>query len=221
MTGIRGKYLGINRLEALCDGVFAIAMTLLVLEIKIPGHEDLARAGGLYPYLQHLWPSYLAFAVTFILIGIYWTNHCWLFSFIRSTDHTANMIQVFFLMSISFLPFTTAVLGDYINDKEYFNASVTLYAIGMFLPVLPLTAFMFYATHRRRLTLHNLSVDFMRRARLKLVVSILIASGSIALSFYFPKTTIIILSALWIMYLLPPEKPKYDGEMEAAGAGQP
>jgi uncharacterized membrane protein len=202
--------LSTNRLEAFCDGVFAIAATLLVLEIKIPKHEEIALAGSLSHYLINLWPSYLMYSITFVLIGVYWSNHNWLFSFIRKTDHTANMIQVVFLMAISFLPFSTAILGDYISEPDSRQAAITLYAVGMFAPVVPIYVFFLYATQDWRLVDKNLAHDFIRRGRTKLGMSFLIALACIGLSIYYPITSVIVLTLLWIMYLLPPEKPVFD-----------
>ena len=64
-----------KRPEAFCDGVFAIAITLLILEIKIPGREEIEKYNGLQNYPVHLWPSYFAYIFSFSTIGIYWANH--------------------------------------------------------------------------------------------------------------------------------------------------
>jgi uncharacterized membrane protein len=96
-----------NRLEAFSDGVFAIAITLLVLEIKVPP-PDLALGAG----LLHLWPSYLAYMVSFLVIGAIWINHHAMFRHIVRVDETLLLLNVLHLMFIAFLPFPTAVLAQ-------------------------------------------------------------------------------------------------------------
>src|SRR6185295_9004600 len=91
------------RLEAFSDGVFAIAITLLVLEIRVPPPEAVQRAGGLAAALLHLWPSYLGYFISFITIGIMWSNHHSIFLYIRRVDRYFLVINVFFLMCIGFL----------------------------------------------------------------------------------------------------------------------
>ena len=96
-----------NRLEAFSDGVFAIAITLLVLEIKVPSADT-----ALGPALLHLWPSYLAYVVSFVVIGAIWINHHAMFEHIERTDGMLSLLNVLHLMLVAFLPFPTAVLAE-------------------------------------------------------------------------------------------------------------
>jgi TMEM175 potassium channel family protein len=99
-----------SRLEAFSDGVFAIAITLLVLEIVVP-HIDEPNALG--PAILDLWPSYLAYATSFLTIGIMWTNHHSVFRQLGEVDHRFLFINLGLLMCISFVPFPTTLLADY------------------------------------------------------------------------------------------------------------
>jgi len=94
-----------NRLEAFSDGVTAIAITLLVLEITVPPGETLGLG------LLHLWPSYLAYAISFVVIGAIWLNHHAMFDLIVRADHCLLLLNTLHLMFIAFLPFPTAVLA--------------------------------------------------------------------------------------------------------------
>lgn len=96
-----------NRLEAFSDGVFAIAITLLVLEIKVPLSNTALGA----EFLQ-LWSSYLAYVVSFVVIGAIWINHHAMFQHIVRVDGTLLLLNVLHLMPIAFLPFPTAVLAE-------------------------------------------------------------------------------------------------------------
>src|SRR5438105_2769398 len=112
-----------QRLETFSDGVFAIAITLLVLEIKVPELSALKNS-SLSQYLWHNWPKYFAYVFSFVTIGIFWANHHYWFKFFRRTTHGFNLLNVFFLMCISFLPFPTAVLGDYITNPEQRHTAI-------------------------------------------------------------------------------------------------
>jgi uncharacterized membrane protein len=116
-----------NRLEAFSDGVFAIAITLLVLELKVPepgsgelGHELLAQ-----------WPSYAAYAITFITIGIIWINHHAAFSRLRSVDHSILMLNLLLLLTVSVLPFTTALMAAYLKEGEGERLAAGIYGASL------------------------------------------------------------------------------------------
>jgi uncharacterized membrane protein len=96
-----------TRLEAFSDGVLAIVITLLVLGIEVP-HS----AGALGPALLALWPSYLAYGVSFLLIGAIWVNHHAMFRHIARADGTLLVLNLLHLMVVAFMPFSTAVLAQ-------------------------------------------------------------------------------------------------------------
>ena len=118
------------RLESFSDGVFAIAMTLLVIQIKVPRHEVVA-VKGLAQSVAALWPSYLAFSTSFITILVIWIHHHWIFKLIRKDGHALFYWNGLLLFCVSFIPFPTALLSEYLTDPEAKVAS-TLYS-GTFL----------------------------------------------------------------------------------------
>ncbi len=200
-----------DRLEMFSDGVFAIAITLLILEVKIPKHEDLIASGGLYNYLLHLWPSYLSYVVSFFVLGIYWSNHHHLFTFvIKKTDHVFNMMNILFLMTIAFMPFTTAVMGDFILDGEYRNAAVTTYCIGICLPPPTILVIILYATYKKRLVDPKLSKRFINKQIIKLIFALVGQGTALAFSFNYPIVSIWIIVVCLFIYFLPPDQPEYD-----------
>jgi uncharacterized membrane protein len=107
------------RLEAFSDGVFAIAITLLVLEIRLPEGD-----GGLAHRLGDLWPSYLAYVLSFVTIGIMWANHHAILRLIERCTHGLVVANLFLLMTIGFLPFPTTVLADNLRLDELENVVV-------------------------------------------------------------------------------------------------
>ena len=132
------------RLETFSDGVFAIAATLLILEIRLDGH------GTLTHQLLHLWPSYFAYAVSFLTIGIMWLNHHEIFRHVRSTNRTFLVISVVFLMVIAFLPFPTHVLAQHLNDDQARTAAV-FYGLTSVAMAVMFSTLWFYAIRNDRL----------------------------------------------------------------------
>lgn len=104
---------GTTRIEALSDGIFAVAMTLLVLDIKLPGDQPFASSVELFAHLWSLARHYLLYFVTFIVLGMLWIGHHAQFHFIRYVDHTLLWINLMFLFVITSIPFATDLLGDY------------------------------------------------------------------------------------------------------------
>jgi uncharacterized membrane protein len=120
-----------TRVEAFSDGMFAIAITLLILEIKVPppGPEHLAIA------LLRQWPSYLAFLISFIYIGVMWINHHRMFTHIRKADDGLLVLNLLLLLGVSVVPFPTAVLAQNLGGPEqrtaavFYNATFVVIAI--------------------------------------------------------------------------------------------
>jgi len=102
---------GPERLEAFSDGVFAIAITLLVLEIHVPAAQDLDTSAHLIAALGALWPSYLGYTVSFATIGIMWANHHNLIRLVGSVSHGLILANLLLLLIIGFVPFPTALLA--------------------------------------------------------------------------------------------------------------
>src|SRR5678816_4131518 len=121
-----------ERVEAFSDGVFAIAMTLLVFQIKVPGHEEVV-AHGLARALIDLWPSYLAFLTSFVTILVIWVQHHWIFALVARNDHPFLYWNGLLLLCVTFVPFPTALLAEYLLDPQA-RVAANLYT-GTFLAI--------------------------------------------------------------------------------------
>ncbi|HZN15674.1 MAG TPA: TMEM175 family protein [Acidimicrobiales bacterium] len=131
------------RLEAFSDGVFAIAATLLILDVRVEGHH-------LANELRTIWPSYAAYAVSFITIGVMWVNHHTVFDQIARCDRRFLMINVFLLMFIAFVPFPTRLIADHLRDDQL-RAAALAYGVTLTLTAVFYNLLWFYAAQGRRL----------------------------------------------------------------------
>jgi uncharacterized membrane protein len=105
-------FMNLNRFEAFSDGVFAIAMTLLVIEIKVPDLSH-ATASTAINVLIHVAPHIISYITSFLVIGVLWLNHHALFHLLKRVDRIALTINLALLMCIAFIPFPTALIGEY------------------------------------------------------------------------------------------------------------
>jgi len=115
------------RLETFADGVMAIAITLLILDVHVPPPSG----RSLWSALAEEWPSYAGYVVSFLTIGIIWVNHHQMFKLIGRVTHGFLMLNVIFLMTIAFLPFPTALVADYIRIPDSRTAATVVYGLTM------------------------------------------------------------------------------------------
>ncbi len=125
--------MGTERIEAFSDGVFAIAITLLVLGVHVPHAAD-GQLGGA---LLRAWPSLISYVVAFAVIGLMWTSHHTMFSYIVRVDRWLVLLNLGHLMCVAFVPFPTSLLAEYARDTSNERAaaiavSVTLTLAGIF-----------------------------------------------------------------------------------------
>jgi uncharacterized membrane protein len=132
-----------TRVVAFSDAVFAITVTLLVLEISPPTDDRNLLHG-----LLALWPSYLAYAVTFLFIGQVWANHHVMFDHIRAADRVVLLLNTLLLMAVAFLPFATSVLAGALRSGEGQRTAVVFYGIAFVLAALTFNAVWQYARRR-------------------------------------------------------------------------
>ena len=115
-----------GRVEAFSDGVFAIAITLLILEIKVPKLPQSSSSDDLASALLDLWPSFFAFLLSFFAILIMWINHHGLFNLVRRVNHGFLYANGFLLLLVSFVPFPTALLAQYLEGNAV-NVAASFY----------------------------------------------------------------------------------------------
>ena len=193
-----------TRLEAFSDGVFAIAITLLVLEIRLPPEAEIEHAGGLARTLLGLWPSYAGYAVSFVTVGIMWINHHAMFEYIRRADRRLMLCHIPFLMAISFVPFPTAVMAEHLPHPGWDRNVAAAFYCGSF----TLTA-LFYnllwrnASRQRRLIRTHVSDERVRAITRAYAPGTLIYGAATAIAFLSMPAALAIVGGLALFYILP------------------
>jgi len=133
-----------TRLETFADGVLAIAATLLILNV------ELSHRGSLAHDLVHIWPSYAAYAVSFLVIGVIWVNHHTILDLVDHTDRTFLFLNVVFLLAVAFLPFPTRLVADNLRGGDARTATV-LYGLNSIAMSIGFLGLWLYCSHRGRL----------------------------------------------------------------------
>ncbi len=160
--------MGLERLLFFSDAVFAIAITLLILDIKVPdavrGHAALMGA------IFDLWPKFLSYLLSFLVIGVYWAIHHRLFRYIRGHDGRLVWLNILFLLSIAFLPFPTSLLSSYPGEQ----VSVVFYSGALTVTGLLLNAIWQHASRSRHLIDPDLDPDLIRNLHFRFLAAPLI-----------------------------------------------
>jgi uncharacterized membrane protein len=140
-----------GRLEAFSDGVFAVAITLLVFNLHTPSFDELRTHNHtLLRELADQWPSYLAYVLSFVMILIFWVNHHTVFKCVKRTDHIFLLLNGFLLLCVTVIPFPTQVLATYIQQPDAKVAQV-IYSGTFLVAACVFNAMWFYAANHDRL----------------------------------------------------------------------
>jgi TMEM175 potassium channel family protein len=199
----------LSRVEAFSDGVFAIAITLLVLEIKVPPAHSIHSGKDLVNAIFHLWPSYFAFLYSFGGILVQWILHHNMFTYMNKTSRPFLYTNGFLLLTIVFFPFPTAMLAEYINT-EYAMPAIVFY--GAACVVNSLAWFLFIRSIcKPKLLLNNaFSPEEYNKLKTSNRFALAIYMSTTVLAIWLPYFALSINVALWILwtYLSLVEKEK-------------
>lgn len=170
----------LERIIFFSDAIIAIVITLMVLDIRIP--DGLAPA-ELSQTLVDLWPKYFSYVISFLVIGVYWIEHHRMFKYIKRYDGRLIWLNLLFLMSIAFIPFSTDLLGEYGDEP----VAVRVYA-GLLIAVgMVKWAMWKYATHNHRLVDKDLSEHAIEMSSILGLVSPFVFLASIGISLLSPQ----------------------------------
>jgi len=186
------------RIEALADGLFAIAMTLLIFDLKAPSITGTSPVALMQATLA-LWPQAGCFAMSFITTATLWVAHRGQFHYIVRTDRPLLWINIFFLLLVSFIPFVTSLLGKYPENPF----AIILYGVNMVLAVIVLWCHWRYATMRHRLTAMQLSDDVVRAQSLRILYGPCIYLFAMAFAPWHPVVSVSFYALVPLAYALP------------------
>jgi len=188
------------RLEAFCDGVFAIALTLLIIDIKAPTSSAIASAPALWRALQGVLPSLFAFLLSFAIIFITWMNHHSIFQSINRSSAAFIYSNAFLLLTVVFIPFPTALLGAYLLTDHaapavvIYNAVIALQAVGWVL-------FCGVAL-RDKLTKDGAATATLRTSYRNAWLSVVLYAALAVVAVWFPQPVAAVTTLTWIFWLV-------------------
>jgi len=191
-----------TRLEAFSDGVFAIAITLLIIEIRPPHLADGEGSPELLQALLALWPAYLGYLISFLTIGIMWINHHHIFGFIARTDPWLVALNTLFLLCVAFIPFPTAVLAEYLGHP---GQQVAALAYGGWFTVTAIAYNLLwrYPTYRRRLIAPDVPQASLDEVHRRFNFGPVIYLVATLLALFNPVLSLGVQLVLAIVYLIP------------------
>jgi uncharacterized membrane protein len=190
-----------SRLEAFCDGVFAIALTLLIIDIKIPSSEIINTTNDFWLALQHLLPSVFAFLLSFMIILISWVNHHATFKLINKSSYGFVYANGFMLLTIVFLPFPTTLLSKYLFTDHAAPAVVLYAAINVFNAISWI--FLSYTALKPiPLTKNEKSTLSLKTNQKNGYWALVIYTVCAIMAFWFPLVSALVLTAIWIGWLI-------------------
>ena len=188
-----------GRTEAFSDGVFSIAATLLVLDLKVP-----AANGDLLSALAHMWPAYASYAVSFLTIGIIWMNHHVIFAHLRHVDRPLQVLNLLLLLMVALIPFPTSILATYLESGHDQAAAGAIYGIVMTGMGVSFGSLWMYVLHHDAVRTTTIPAARKRALLLRFAVGAPIYAAGIGLAFVSAKLSLLIYAALAVYYLLEP-----------------
>jgi len=197
-----------TRLEAFCDGVFAIALTLLIIDIKIPPTIEINSTAEFWLAIQHIVPSIAAFVLSFIIILITWVNHHNSFTLINKSSPSFIYANGFLLLTVVFIPFPTSLLGEHILS-DHASPAVILYTA-----IIALQGFAWVllsaASLKTELAKNEKAIEQIKINRRNGYITFVAYSLMAIISFWFPLTIAIITTLTLVFWLFYGVKMKHE-----------
>ncbi len=184
-----------SRIEALSDGVFAIVMTLLVFDLRLPD----ATVVDLPTALTSLWPKFLGYVVSFLLLGIYWVGHRNQFNFIRRADQNFHWLNIFFFGVVCLVPFSTGILSRYPDTL----LAVTIYGINLIMIGVALFFIWTYATYRGHLVDADLPRPVVQLGKQRSLLAPACYLVAILAGLLDPRLSLVIYALVPLLYIFP------------------
>lgn len=187
-----------ERLATLADGVFAIVMTLLVLELSVPVVKGMSHNADLLHKLGEMWPEFLIYGLSFMILGVFWVIHHTVFAFVKMYDTTLVWLNIVFLMFVSLIPFSTALTGK----NGFITVTAVIYGINMLLLFNLGLAIWAFTTGKRGLVEEGIDSNQVRGGKLMGIVYTVIMLMAITIAFFNPKVSFLIYAIFVMAFIL-------------------
>lgn len=196
--GTSDRLLPKGRLEAFSDGVFAIVVTLLVLELEVPrAHERL------WHELAQGWPAFLGYLVSFAFIGGSWISHSNMTRFIKATDDILMRLNLLLLLFVSFLPFTTNLMATHLNDPRE-GLAVVVFGLNLTLAALLVSVVVGYAGHTPSLAADDVAEEELRSFERERRTALVILAAATGVAVFLPVVAVTVFLAVSVLLLVDP-----------------
>jgi uncharacterized membrane protein len=217
MAETHGAERGLQRFEGFTDAVFAIALTLLIVEIKPPGAPDGPQAAtSLIEAIASQWREHVALLLSFLSIGVYWLCHHYSGRIYAKTDYVFSVINLGFLLAVTVLPYPLRIWCFHVGTEHETTASVVL-TTGLFLPALFWMLKWLYARPRYRLIDRRLAPDFIDQLTRRWSLATIGYFAAIPIALFKPRFGVALSLAIVASFLLPQPTPRYrDGQEPTA-----
>ena len=187
------------RLEAFSDGVFAIAITLLVLEFSVDtATQDLGQE------LLHIWPSYLAYVTSFLTIGVIWVNHHSLFNYVDHVDRALLFLNTLLLMVVAFTPFPTRLIAEFLREADDERTAALAYGITFVIMAVIFQLLWRWIATGRRLVRPEVPQEALDDITRSFTPGIAIYAGATLVALASPVASIVLYLVIALFYALPP-----------------
>jgi uncharacterized membrane protein len=192
------------RIEAFSDGVFAIAITLLILEIKVPAPKQ----GNLAAALLRQWPSYVAFLLSFVYIGVMWINHHRMFTLIRRSTDALLVLNLLLLLGVTVVPFPTAVLAAHLGGPGEQTAALVYNATFVVLAIFFNLLWRYAIKHR---LVHEQAASNAAQIAAQYMLGPLMYLACLVIALFNVRAGVAANAALALFFALPPTVMKKAG----------
>ncbi len=193
-----------GRLEALGDGIFSVAMTILAIELVLPVVNGNKWIDFMHAMSQS-WSGLLCYMISFIVLGIMWFGHRMMFEYIGKTNRYFIFLGVLFYMMVCLVPFSTRFLAN--NTLHWF--AILVYGLNLSLCNLTLYCQWLYGTSRLHMLHREIPADVKKEAHIQFLLSPVVYAIAVGISFFYPIASIVIFIITPIVYLLPSKLDKY------------
>jgi len=190
-----------GRVEAFSDGVMAIAITLLVLDLKVPTPDQVDAAHGLIQALAERWTSYLAYLTAFLTIGIVWLNHRAFIDKVRGFDGKMLWLNILLLLGIATLPFPTAILAEYVGvGGAVASAAAVVYGSLSVVTAAPWVLMWLHLTRHPELLEPEYGVAYARKERKRALIGPVIYLLAIPIAAVAPLVALFFYIGIGVLY---------------------